>query len=190
MVLSTAEKEMLVPYNAAKKATPPKQNRRAPDFYQPEQISAIWDALDTELLKWQAIVHLLIVTGCRRGEIMGLRWDKIDLKTGVVIIDTALLYTKSKGVYEDTTKTGRARHIILPPESITLLKKWRALQSENRLVCGDRWVNSGYVFTQDTGERMNPTSTTKWLAQFSERHGLPHIYTPARSTPYCGKYYD
>ena len=40
---------------------------------------------------------------------------------------------------------------------------------------GDRWINTGYVFTQDNGDRMSPDSITSWLGTFSERHGLPHI---------------
>ena len=179
LVLSTAEKEMLVPYNAARKASPPKQTKPKPIFYQPEEIAAIWDALDTEPLKWQVITHLLIVTGCRRGEIMGLKWDKVDFATRMLTIDTALLYTKSKGVYDSTPKTERTRHIILPEETMGLLRRWQAAQMELRLFWGESWVDSGYVFTRDTGERMNPSSVTGWLSKFSKRHGLPHIHPHA-----------
>ena len=66
-VLEQAEKELLVPYNAAEKATPPKLKRREPNYFQPAQIVEILDALEGEPLKWRALVHLLIVTGCRRG---------------------------------------------------------------------------------------------------------------------------
>lgn len=179
LILSTAEKEMLIPYNAARKASPPKQPKSKPIFYQPEEIAAIWDALDTEPLKWQAITHLLIVTGCRRGEIMGLKWDRVDFKTRMLTIETALLYTKSKGVYDGTPKTERTHHIILPEETMGLLRRWQAAQMELRLFWGESWINSGYVFTRDTGERMNPSSITGWLAKFSKRHNLPHIHPHA-----------
>ena len=79
---------MLVPYNAASKATPPKAAKPDPNYFQPEQIDAIWDSLETEPLKWQVIVHLLAITGCRRGEIMGLRWDRVDLTNSQIKIDT------------------------------------------------------------------------------------------------------
>lgn len=73
IILSQAEKEMLVPYNAAAKASPPKATKKAPNYFQPETISEILKALEAEPLKWQLITHLLLVTGCRRGEIMGRR---------------------------------------------------------------------------------------------------------------------
>ena len=40
---------------------------------------------------------------------------------------------------------------------------------------GDRWLHTGYVFTQDNGDRMNPDSATSWLSAFTKRHNLPHI---------------
>ena len=73
IILAQAEKEMLVPYNAAAKATPPKAAKKAPNYFQPETITEILKALEAEPLKWQLITHLLLVTGCRRGEIMGLK---------------------------------------------------------------------------------------------------------------------
>lgn len=73
---------MLVAYNAASRATPPKDIQKAPNYSQPEQISEILEALEAEPLKWRLITELLIVTGCRRGEIMGLKWSKIDFETG------------------------------------------------------------------------------------------------------------
>ena len=48
-----------------------------------------------------------------------------------------------------------------------------------RLAQGDRWINSGYIFTQDDGSRMHPDSITDWLGKFSKKHNLPHIHPHA-----------
>lgn len=175
IILSQAEKEMLVPYNAAAKATPPKVTKKAPNYFQPETISGILKALEAEPLKWQLITHLLLVTGCRRGEIMGLKWDKVDFENSRVKIDRALIVSPSKGVYESTTKTSDVRYLALPAETMGLLRQHRREQLRLQLANGDRWVHSGYVFTQDNGDRMNPDSVTAWLYDFSRRHNLPHI---------------
>ena len=82
MVLAQAEREMLVQFNAAAKALPPKVKRKEVNYFQPDEIAAILDALEEEPLKWRMITHLLIVTGCRRGEIMGLKWEKSIGSTG------------------------------------------------------------------------------------------------------------
>ena len=175
IILAQAEKEMLVPYNAAAKATPPKAAKKAPNYFQPETISEILKALEAEPLKWQLITHLLLVTGCRRGEIMGLKWDKVDFKENRVKIDSELIISKSKGVHESTTKTNDIRYLTLPTETMVLLRKHKREQLRLQLANGDRWIDSGYVFTQDNGDHMNPDSVTGWLYGFSRRHGLPHI---------------
>ena len=174
-ILSQAEKEMLVPYNAAAKATPPRTNKKDPNYFQPETISEILEALESEPLKWRLITHLLIVTGCRRGEIMGLKWEKVDFEHSRVKIDMALVSSKSKGVFEETTKTSDIRYLTLPMETMDLLKQHKLEQLRLQLANGDRWIHTGYVFTQDNGDHMNPDSITGWLKDFSARHGLPHI---------------
>ncbi len=174
-ILAQAEKEMLVPYNAASKATPPRTTKKDPNYFQPETVAAILEALESEPLKWRLITHLLIVTGCRRGEIMGLKWEKVDFDNSQVKIDRALVSSKSKGVYEESTKTSDIRHLHLPRETMDLLRQHKREQLRLQLANGDRWLHTGYVFTQDNGDHMNPDSITGWLKDFSTRHSLPHI---------------
>lgn len=69
VILAQAEKEMLVPYNAASKATPPRVKKKTPNYFQPEEIAKILTALETEPLKWRTLVTLMISTGCRRGRL-------------------------------------------------------------------------------------------------------------------------
>ena len=174
-ILTQAEKEMLVPYNAAAKATPPKAAKHDPNYFQPEDIAAILKALDTEPLKWQLITHLMIVTGCRRGEIMGLQWEKVDFENNRVKIDKALVSSKSKGTYLGNTKTSDIRYLNLPAETMTLLRQHKREQLRLQIANGDRWQHTGFVFTTDDGSHMNPDSITGWLHDFSRRHNLPHI---------------
>ena len=182
-ILSHAEKEMLIPYNPAKRATPPKVSRssvRNVDCFQPEELEQIIDCLENESLKWRTITHLLIMTGCRRGEIAGLKWEAIDWDTNTLHIERALLYSAERGVYESTTKTGEDRYIKIPAETVKLLKEYRAyydgLILKNGGLDGGRWKNTGYVFTKDNGEAINPDSITKWLSTFAEKYGLPNIH--------------
>ena len=175
LILTQAEKEMLVPYNAAAKATPPPTGKTDPNYFQPDVIGRILSALEQEPLKWQLITHLLIVTGCRRGEIAAIKWDKIDFDHNRLVIDSALIVSPSMGVYESTTKTGDVRYLTLPAETMELLKQHRLEQMRLQLLNGDRWIDTGYIFTTDRGEHINPDSITSWLAAFSIRHDLPHI---------------
>ena len=133
-------------------------------------------ALDTEPLKWRAAVHLLLVSGCRRGELLGLKWDRVDWERGAVRIDCALLYARDRGVYEGTPKTrDSVRTILLPPETMALLAEYRSWLEEQRRELGARWTDTPYVFPGERGGPMNPSHLGNWLHRFQERHALPHL---------------
>lgn len=174
-ILAQAEKEMLIPYNPASKATPPRPVKPEPNYFQPETIYAILDAADTESIKHRIFIYLAVCTGARRGELAGLKWDNVDLATGQVNINHGLYYSSKRGIYEGATKTGEHRSLKIPVEVTTLLKRWRREQAELRLLNGDRWQDGGYIFTQDDGSPMHPDTWTGWLDKFSKRHSLPHI---------------
>ena len=175
-VLAQAEKEMLVPYNAAGKATPPQKEKSEVGTFQTSELIAIRDAVAKEPIKWQMIIHLLMITGCRRGEIVGLRWDRVNWKDSSIRIDTTLLYTPERGVYESTTKTGAERTIKLPKETMDLFRKYRVWQLEERLSNGDRWKETPYVFTGESGGCMAPDSLSGYLSRFEKKYSLPHIH--------------
>lgn len=177
-IMAQAEKEMLITYNPAAKASPPRPKAGKPDYYQPDEIEEILKALETAPLKWKTITYILMDTGARRGEILGLKPENVN-EDGVVVIDHALLYTKSQGVYEGETKTGNTRSLMLAPQSHHLLRLWMIERQKMRIAQGDRWVDSGYIFTQDDGSRMHPDSITDWLSNFSKKNNLPHIHPHA-----------
>lgn len=174
-ILAQAEKEMLVPYNAADKATPPKQERKEVNYFQPEDLPRILSALDTEPIKWQALVNLLIVTGCRRGELAALKWSKVDFKNSKITIDSTLIYTPELGIQENATKTADIRFLKLPAETMDLLREYRQAWVELRFKLGDQWPGLDYLFIRDDGGMMMPDTITAWLSNFSKRHDLPHI---------------
>lgn len=179
MIMALAEKELLVPYNPAAKATPPKAAKKEADYFQPEEVMEIVKALEDAPVKWKAMAYILIDTGCRRGELMGLQWSNVDLDKGIMMIKQALLYTKAKGVYVGPPKTGRPRAVCLAPETIAVLKKWKTEQLRTKIRHGDVWQDTGFVFTKDDGSAMHPDSITDWLNKFSEANDLPHIHPHA-----------
>ena len=175
-VLDQALKEGLVAVNVADRATPPKVEQRDVNYFQPEQVAAIREALEREPIKWKTLVHLLLITGARRGEILGLKWDKVDFSNNQVYICNNVLYSVDVGIYEDTPKTERSkRYVSLPAETMQLLRQYRAWQNGERLRLGEYYQDQGFVFAQDTGGPMHPDSVTTWLSRFSKRHGLPHV---------------
>ena len=177
VILSQAEKEMLVKYNAYQKSQVPKCSSHEADYFETEEIIYILECLENEPLKWQAIMHLLIILGGRRGEIAGLRFDRIDWENKQVRLDTNLLYNGDDGVYTDTTKsTSGTRYMPLPDQTLDLLKKYKKWYFELRIANGDRWEDSGFMFVQDNGKPMNPTSITSYCRKFGKKYNISHCH--------------
>ena len=175
-VLDQAEKESLIPFSIAHKATLPKQSKKNVNYFQPDQVEAIRDALEDEPIKWRTLVHMLLITGARRGEILGLKWDKVDFEGCKIHICNSVLYSVDRGVYEDSPKTATSnRYVTLPQETMKLLRQYQAWQNEVRQQLGEYYQDQGFVFAQDNGNPMHPDSVTTWLDRFSKRHDLPHI---------------
>lgn len=175
-VLAQAEKESLVPFNVAAKATLPKVTKKEINYFQPEQITAIRDALEKESPKWKMITHLFLITGARRGEIVGLKWDAVDFENNRVRLDNNVLYAADRGIYEDTLKSDASvRYVSLPAETMQLLREYQEWQESEIVRLGDYYENNGFVFAQDNGKPMHPDSITGWMAKFSKRNNLPHM---------------
>ena len=170
-ILAEAEKELLVPYNSASKATPPKIERKEANYIEIEDIERILFYSAKEPLKWELALNILIFTGCRRGEIMGLKWSDIDFKNHSVHIKRTLLYSTDKGIYEDTPKTKESkRNINIPSKIIDMLKFYKKECNMKKLSLGSAWFDSGYIFTQENGKPMHPDTLTDYCTKFRNKY--------------------
>lgn len=177
MIFAQAVKEHIFMYNIADTATPPKVDKHEADYFELEEILLIREALFQQPLKWQAITNLLIDTGARRGEILGLTWPDIDFKNNKIQINNNLQYTPERGIYlEESTKNYENRLVTVASEIMYILNNYRKEQLEYKLQCGTYWIETGFCFTQDNGTPMNPDSINGWLRKFSANHNLPPIH--------------
>ncbi len=179
-ILEQADKEMLIPFNPARKASPPKAEKTQANYFEIEDVERIRDALEQEPLKWKTLVHMLLITGARRAEILGLKWSTVDFKNNQIHICCDLLYSREIGIYEDSTKnTESDRFVNLPAETMDLLKEYKSWYDSQAKIYGDRWHDTGYLFFQEKsgneGKPMHPDSVNGWLDDFSARYELPHI---------------
>lgn len=176
-VLAQAYKEGAVNVNVADRATPPKMTKTEADYYEPDTIAAILEALEDEPMKWQACIYTLIGTGARRGEVLGLTWNDIDFEKSRIHICKAAQYLPSRGVYITTTKTNNTRYVSIPRNVAAKLQAWREeLEQIDKAVLGSIPEN-GFVFPDLSYEKpMHPDTIGIFLDRFSKRHNLPHLH--------------
>ncbi|MGN0360361.1 MAG: tyrosine-type recombinase/integrase [Hominisplanchenecus sp.] len=145
--------------------------------YTEEQVSYILECLEKEPLVWKALTLFAIDSGCRRGEIIGLKWEEIDFNTGRCNICRNAQYTVETGTYITTPKNKKSRVIYLTDISLPALREWKKEQQKLFFRLGI--PNNGFCFTQENGEMMNPQAPTAHLRLFGKKYNLPGIHPHA-----------
>ena len=144
------------------------------------ELRHILECAKKEPLIWETLINLMVDTGCRRGEILGLKWDCVDLEEGSLIICRNLCYTPEAGIYLDTPKSGKSRKIWLSPEVTALLRRLKE-ESRDRVSAGGSLTDeagrssgeAGFVFTAGRdGGPMHPDTPTRHFARFGKKYGI------------------
>lgn len=117
---------------------------------------------------------LAATTGLRRGELLGLRWDDIDLEGQLLSVQRSRV-AAGYDVVEGTPKSGRGRRVDLDPETVTVLRRHRARQLEDRVAWGQAWVDTGLLFTQENGQGLHPHSVSQAFERSVARANVPTI---------------
>ena len=110
-----------------------------------------------------------IGTGLRQGEILGLRWEDVDLDGRVLRVTGQL--DRRGGRAEVKTENGR-RTFGLPELAVYALRSQRAVQARQRLAAGTSWCDEGYVFTGAKGKPRDWRSLDRCFVRAQERAGV------------------
>lgn len=173
-VFAYAVKMGVVSDNPCAKVTLPKAEQKEKQIYTPEQVQKFLTLLNDEPLKYRTFFNLMIYSGFRRGEMLGLEWKDVEFENNIISVRRTSNYTAKKGVYTDTTKTRKSQRTLkFPQEIMNMLKEYKAEQDEQALKCGDKWVETDRLYTKWNGEPMQNGTPYFWLGEFCEKHDLP-----------------
>lgn len=173
LALTDAVKEGLVQKNVALLVDAPRLQQSEMKTWTGEQAKAFLTYVQNDRLA--AAWALALSTGLRKGELLGLRWQDVDLDTGRLAVNQTLISVGYKAQFS-TPKTDRGkRSIDLDPETAQLLRSHRARQAEERLAWGPAYQDSGLVFTRETGEPIHPESFSSIFERLVKGSGVPRI---------------
>lgn len=97
------------------------------------------------------LFELALRTGLRQGELLGLRWDDLDLQAGHLTVRRTLARTPGGPTFQDVKTHRSARRITIPTECVTSLRWYHRRQQIDQREAGEAWRDLGLVFTRTTG---------------------------------------
>jgi len=121
----------------------------------------------------EALYSVALTMGLRQGEALGLTWQDIDLEMGYMRISKQLQRIHgSPRLVEPKTQRSR-RTLAMPPMICQALRGHSKRQQLERTDAGQRWQETGLVFTTAIGTPLDGTAMTKEFHRVLDRSGLP-----------------
>ncbi len=166
--------------NVAALVTPPKQKMNETHVKDeraraltPEETDRLLDAAKGR--RHYHLIQIAIKTGLRRGELLGLRWEDVDLENQYLSVRQTL--EKVEGILGfQAPKTEKSMRTIPFVEScIPIFEEIKKVQAKDRLYCKEkkkRYHDLGLVFCQRNGTMQDPGNVTKQVGKLLDKAGI------------------
>ncbi|MFJ8027418.1 tyrosine recombinase XerC [Streptomyces sp. NPDC096311] len=139
----------------------------------PVQFGAFLDAAESERL--YAFFHLVGFRGLRRGEGVGQAWADVNLDEGLLTVAKEIVVDGWTPVETEPKTDGSAGTIGLDSVTVQVLREHQARQLQEKETAGGKWVETGKVFTTETGEWLHPDVVSKTFRRICAGTNLPPI---------------
>ncbi len=125
---------------------------------------------------FETVFHLALITGMRKGELLGLKWSDLDPTKGTIFIQRQLQYLKPDGyiLVPPKTKAGR-RQLKLGQSMLAQLEKHRIHQELLKATAADKWQENDLIFTSSIGTYMDQSKVSKEFKRLLKKAGLPNL---------------
>jgi integrase len=165
----------IVSTNVAASARPPKITYKSATIWTPDEIGAFLRAAETDT-HWPLWL-LLVETGARQSELLGVAWEDVDLDRGTLRIGRQVVrLLKGTPTLKDGGKSKAAsRTIGLTPRTVAELRGWRTRWLQYRLAAGPEWNPADLLFTTASGTPLSVNNLRKVFERLVRRAGVSSI---------------
>ena len=142
-----------------------------------EEAQQMLELLENEPIRHRTAITVLLLTGMRREEVMGLRWRHLDFEEHLISIEKAIQYVPGMGNIEGDTKTRQSRRVVkAAPMVMDCLQAFQDYKRKQMAEQGIEWDHNDYVFGKANGKTPAPGTLTSWFKNFIRRSNLPDIH--------------
>ena len=175
-----AVKMQYVSKNPCRGVTLPRMDTKKREIFTFSQTQKLLEILGREFKEQKQFVVFIILavyTGMRRGELLGLQWNDLDLHSGLISIQRAAYFESSgRGAYIDTPKTECSlRTLKISGYALRLLTEYYGWQKAYAASIGSKWNDNGWVFTNWCGDLMYTNGPERYFKKLCETNGLPKV---------------
>jgi integrase len=174
--LKQAVLDGLIPRNTCEVVKPPKVERKEITPLDREQANSLLGAASSAGDRLEALYVLAVHTGMREGELLGLKWEDVDLEHGVLRLRRALVREGGKTILGDLKTPKSRRSVRLARAAAEALRGHLERQLEEIERMGSLYQPGGLVFATESGTLINPSNLrNRSFKPLLKRAGLPDI---------------
>lgn len=171
--LDDAVRDRLIARNPAVEVKRPKADPLRPRIVDPTRVRQLLDAARGH--RYFPALAVAVECGLRRGEVLGLEWDDLDLDGLELEVSGTLTRADGKLEKGSPKSITSRRRVPISSGLAAELRRVRAEWLEHRMMLGPSWGESprgGYVFTSRAGTPVEPRSFSRWYAELCRELGI------------------
>jgi integrase len=159
-IFASAVKDELISANPGRGVDRPRLDSERLDPWEPDQVRKFLDRCAQHRLG--ALFEVAVLTGLRRGEITGLRWQDVDLAARKVAVRRNRVTVNGRVQEQNAPKTKAGlRMVALSDFAVATLLAWQLRQAEEAEAAAEAWQTEGHVFTMEDGRAVDPAYVTR-----------------------------
>lgn len=175
MIFAFAMKQEIILKNPMDKVDKPRLQKKKVDALSEEEAKEFFAAIDKCPLDFRCLLYLLITTGMRRGECIGLKWRDVDETRSLIRIERNVTYTKKSGIVVNAPKTAASMRVIpIMQSSLNLLRQLKIQQQREN---PNTIIEDAFIFPGESSifSPRDPDAVTRRVKRFMKSNSLPDM---------------